>query len=113
MPTQCSPEYQAVLDIDYRIPLDNSQVKIRRLEAHSHNSEARHISQNSHTSWEGPALLSLPVLSCVLELGCLGLRLLLVLSSQLLPCSALRLVLLLLLLGKDGVGDERYHGTSI
>eukprot|EP00983_Pelagomonas_calceolata_P005408 176014-Pelagomonas_calceolata.AAC.1 len=43
-------------------------------------------------------------LSQALKLGCLGLRLLLALSSWLLPCSAL--VLLLLLLGEDGVGAE-------
>eukprot|EP00983_Pelagomonas_calceolata_P040657 1137717-Pelagomonas_calceolata.AAC.1 len=44
--------------------------------------------------------LSLPVLPCAFELDCLGLCLFLVLSSQLLPYSAL------VLQGEDGVGAE-------
>eukprot|EP00983_Pelagomonas_calceolata_P055087 1143979-Pelagomonas_calceolata.AAC.2 len=56
-------------DISYRIRLDNSQW----------NSENRRPTpitwrpgvspQKTHTSWEGPMLLYLPALSCVLELG--------------------------------------------
>eukprot|EP00983_Pelagomonas_calceolata_P066890 1149252-Pelagomonas_calceolata.AAC.1 len=78
-------------------------VEIRQLEAHSNNLEARYIPLKFHTSWEGPKLLYSPAIPCALEPGCLNLNLLLVLSSQFLPCSAL--VLLLLLLG-DGVGAQ-------
>jgi len=47
-------------------------------------------------------------LFCALKLGCLGLRLLLVLSSRLPLCSALVLLLplLFLMLGEDAVGTE-------
>jgi len=52
-------------DIDYSITLENSQVEPRKLEAHSHNLEARHLRHKSHTRHVESYLEAVPLPSMV------------------------------------------------